>query len=174
MASVISGGAVALRLKDDRSPPDWSAEVLVGDPDKRPVHHDALRGRADAAWKDGWWTAEVVVTGPPDALRSQWVLRRDGTPYVVQGETVEILPGLLTAAVNDWYDRKKDDKDWVRQALAAARKTLSAAAGSSDLSLSVDGYSATFESRADLMRFIGQLERRLRRGWRRETVLSPC
>ena len=163
-----------LRLRDDlRFPQEWTAEVVVGDPEGS-SESPAVRGRADAEWSEGWWSANVVVTGPPGILRAQWVLRRDGVPTIVSGGSVEVLPGLLTVDVNDWYSRKRDDKAWVRTALDAARETLAAAAGSSDLSVSVDGYSATFETRSDLLSFIGKLERRLRKGWRRTTVLVPC
>lgn len=168
MAQVVSGSAVALRLRDSRSPPDWSAEVLVGDPD------DSIRARGDAAWSDGWWTAEVVVGGPPARLDSQWILRRDGTPHAVEGEAVDVLPGLLEADANKWLRDKADDKAWVRTALEAAREALAASAGSADLSIAVDGYSATFETRSDLLAFIGKLERRLRGGRLRQTVLAPC
>ena len=174
MAEVISGSSVQLRLRDDRSPSDgWTAEVLVGDPDNQ-TEQPTLRGRADAAWADGWWTALVVVAGPPGKLKSQWVLRKDGTPSIVSGEPVFVSPGLLTVDVNQWYRDKGNDQSWVRTALDAARETLATSAGSSDLSVSVDGYSATFESRSDLLSFIGKLERRLRGGRRREMVLEPC
>ena len=173
MAEVISGSTVQLRLRDDRSPQDWTAEVLVGDPDNQ-TEQPAVRGRADAAWADGWWTADVVVTGPPGVLKSQWILRKGGVPTIVSGEAVYVRAGLLTVDVNQWYRDKGNDQAWVRSALDAARETLAVSAGSSDLSVSVDGYSATFESRSDLLSFIGKLERRLRGGRRPEMVLEPC
>lgn len=165
MADVIAGGSVVLTLRDERGSPDWKGVVAVGVPGVE------TRVRARADWADGVWTATVVVPGPSGSLRSQWILTRGDVPVVVEGEAVTVEPGMPNVGLTG----DADDPSWARRALAAAREALAAAAGSTDLSITVDGYSASFETRADLLAFEAELARRVeRKAWRKNVRLVPC
>ena len=170
---VVSGSGVELTLDDRERIPDkgWTASVLVGTPGVR------TRAEKNAVWKDGAWRAFAVISGDPGTLKSMWRLVLNGVPTIVNGQDVQVMPGLSTLADQQEADREDappSDREWIEKALANAREVLVKASGSSELSVSVDGFSASFETRADLMAFIADLERRLLANPRGTTEFVPC
>ena len=108
------------------------------------------------------WQATDTADLPVGTYAVEWEVVADGVTTLPDGPTVAVR----ASAKADDLDTSPTTYWW--QVLLAARKTLLTAAGSADLSFSVGDSSFSFESRADLVKFMGRVERRVkgRKHWR--------
>ena len=107
----------------------------------------------EAAVSDGaaaFDTAEM----PVGRYQSEW---EDQVGALTAGPSFEVVPSLKTDKIKD------APLPWDERVLAAARQALLVAAGSTDVSFSVDATSYSFENRGELQAFVNRLESKLGR-----------
>ena len=106
--------------------------------------------------------AEAVVssmrTGTlrPGRYASEWrVVAANGDVSLPAGPSFEIVAGGLR--------QREVAQTQNERILVAARNALETASASSEISLDVAGYSASFASRLELLEFVGRMEQRVAR-----------
>ena len=130
------------------------------------VAGQGFNGTVLAEGGEAVFPAETTANWLPGAYVSSWrVVARNGDVAFPNGPDITVELALA--------NRRDVEQTHDEKLLTAAREVLAKASGSRSLTVTVAGFSSTYETRADLQAFIANLETRIARQRRQRRGLGP-